>query len=184
MAQATKQQFTRTDVENAVRATMPLIKQLLAAREHAKRERERVDAIQRRVLAEGHYTMVDLASMREHTIDQTKPVRDSGERLLDPRESYLLTDESAARYHARLDEIHLAEGFARAAEECCPALVAEHEVIKLEYAVIDAAEPHTGFRPPFPLGWRDRYLAILINACKEHSTWNRRSNGPSCTPRA
>ncbi len=135
------------------------VNNLLLATTLAQIERERVYKIQWRVLQEGIYTGRD---------------RKDGEqfRVLDPKISYLMDDQSAKLYFARLNAIHLAEGFKKAAEGCCPALTAEHLKIQAEWALLKAAEEFfpgvtndkllCGVKGKNGLDTRREYLDLLI----------------------
>lgn len=108
----------------------PRVNDLLVAMVFAKAERKRVDPIMRKVLAEGNYT-------------GRKPLRDGTYgpdfRVLDLDDTMFLIRGDSEAYHGRLNSIHLANGFADAAKGYCPALVAERNVTKAEWALIDAA---------------------------------------------
>jgi hypothetical protein len=111
----------------AQKSLKPFVAAYLAARVLAEAERERVDKIQRRVLAEDVYTT-----------DQ-ELTREPAARLADPKLSYLLDDESSARYFAKMNAIHAAAGFPGAEDGRCPACCAEHDQTKAEWALIEAA---------------------------------------------
>ncbi len=103
------------------------VNNLLLATTRAQIERERVDKIQRKVLEEGIYTGRERPDMKQF-------------RVTDPERSYLMDDQSAKLYFARLNAIHLAEGFEKAAEGHCPALTAETLQTEAEWALLEAAE--------------------------------------------
>lgn len=121
---------TKSRAHDVAKALTPFVNTLLMAKAYAELERERVDAIQRRVLSEDVYT--------GHT---RLRLDDGGEeiRILDPKHKHLMDDADSQRYFAKLNEIHLAEGFAKAADGFCPALVAESLQRKAERALIDAS---------------------------------------------
>lgn len=83
-----------------------------------------------------------------------------------------MDDHSAATYHGRLNAIHLANGFAKAAEGFCPALVAEHTQREAEWALIAAAEEFMpgvtndrllcGTKTEGGLETRRKYLDLMI----------------------
>lgn len=132
---------------------------LLLAMTLAKIERERVDKIQRKVLEEGIYTGRERPDMKQF-------------RVTDPKRSYLMDDHSLKLYFARLNAIHLAEGFAKAAEGHCPALTAETLQTEAEWALMEAAEEFfpqvtnnrllCGVKGKDGLTLRREYLDLLI----------------------
>lgn len=99
---------------------------LLLAMTLARAERERVDKIERRVLAEGQYY----------------GWRHEGEqyRVMEPKDFYHMDNQSAEAYQARLQSIHQAQD-PTLPEGHCPALVAERWQTEAEWALIEAAEP-------------------------------------------
>lgn len=107
---------------------------VLLAMTHAQLERERVDVIERNVLSEQIY----------HGHHRTR--NDQGRtgsnqfRVIEPRDSWLMDDQSAGAYHARLDGIHVAAGFEKAKDGYCPALRAESLETEAENALIAEAE--------------------------------------------
>jgi len=121
-----------------IETVKPYVETLLLAKAAAELERERVDKIQRAELASQNYYG------RLHDGRQI--------RITDPRQSYLMDDASAATYFAKLNAIHLANGFEGAKEDKCPALCAEHLQTQAEWALIAAAEQF------FPGTTNDRLL--------------------------
>lgn len=118
---------TKQRAREIAQAIEPYVNTLLMATAVAQLERKRVDAIQRGVLSEQNYYG------RDHEENQM--------RITDPKITYLLDDHSASAYFAKLNAIHLAEGFEEATEGKCPALCAEHLKTQAEWALILAAEP-------------------------------------------
>lgn len=119
----------KLDPKEVIKAMTKPVADYLAARAIAEVERERVDKIQRRVLAES----VFMANTHG---------RDGGGRafrVTEPKDSYLMRDEDAARYFDTLNAIHLAEGFKDAEKGYCPALTSEHNQTKAEWALIEAS---------------------------------------------
>ena len=106
---------SKANARRVAKAIQNEVAALLVCKAHAEVERERVVAIQREVLA------------------------DMGQSI-EPRDSYRLPDDVANEYFQRLNRIHLADGFAQAADGYCPALVAKREQTKAEWALIEAAE--------------------------------------------
>lgn len=103
---------------------------LLMATAFAELERERVNKIQREVLAS------EVFLMDEKHLDRGR----EDARILDPEKAWLMNDVDAPRYYAKLSEIHLDNGFEDAAKGYCPALVAENLQLEAEWALIKAAE--------------------------------------------
>lgn len=97
-------------------ALMPAVDALLLATVFAQVERERVDVIQRRLLGSGRYG-------------------GNGE----PKDAWhQLTEEAAARYYDDCDKAQAEAGY-KLDPGYCPALIAEHDKIKAEWALIEAA---------------------------------------------
>ncbi len=141
----------------------PHITKLLVHMAYAQLKREDVDKIQKKVLAEQCYYG------RKHTGEQF--------RITDPKISYQMDDQSAATYFAKLNAIHLASGYKDAAKGFCPALVAEHDQTKAEWALIDAAHPFFGVtndallcgtKTEDGLKTRQKYLDLLIGLVVNH----------------
>jgi hypothetical protein len=134
----------------------PAAKAVLMARAFAQVERERVDAYILPIFA--RYTFVDGLSRRgDHR----------GEKIDRPDQLYLSTDEAlVAQYFEECDQAHRAHGF-KGPKGHCPALTAEHLVIKTEQALIDLAKPLIGIDDVYGDD-RKRYLEILIGACARH----------------
>jgi len=132
------------------KALTPHVNTLLLATTLAKMERERVDKIERRVLA------------------------DMGLNC-EPKHVYQLADSTTNVYYARLNAIHLANGFADAAKGHCPACCAEHLQVQAEWSLIEAARefwPDTtndrllcGVKGLGGLETRRKYLDLLIGLC-------------------
>jgi hypothetical protein len=135
-------------VKRMAKTIEPQVRALLLATVYAKAERERVDVIQRAILAE-----------RVYPVDAKNIERGRGaERVTDPRLSYLMSDADAADYFAKCNAAHLANGYAKAAEGFCPALVAAHDQTKAEWALITAAEEF------FPEITNDKLLCGITRA--------------------
>lgn len=139
------------------RKLRPFVDTLLLATAYAQLERERVDAIQRKVLEEqNYYGRVDGRQAR----------------IREPKQSWLMDDDSSERYFAKLNAIHLANGFARAADGYCPALCAESLQTEAEWALILAAEEFfpdctndrllCGTKEQGGLETRQKYLDLMI----------------------
>lgn len=138
---------TTQQARRVAKALQSNVNTLLLATAYAQLERERVDKIQRRVLA------------------------DMGLNCT-PDKVYQLADSSAKPYYDRLNEIHLAAGFERAAEGCCPALCAETLQLEAEWALIEAAQEFfpdvtndkllCGTKELHGLECRQKYIDLLI----------------------
>jgi hypothetical protein len=76
----------------------------------------------------------------------------------EPRDVWMLADSTTKGYYERLNQIHLAAGFADAAKGYCPALVAETLQTEAEWALILAAEQF------FPGVTNDRLLCGITRA--------------------
>jgi hypothetical protein len=98
-------------------AIEPSVNAVLMATAYAQAMRERCDKIQRRLLASGRYG-------------------GDGE----PKYTYLLPDEAAARYFADLDAAYREAGYTDLEPGHCPALIAESLQRDAERALIEAAE--------------------------------------------
>lgn len=135
-------------------AVRPFVDTLLLATATAELERERVDKIQRKVLAESVY------------VGATRDDSGATFRVTEPKDSWQMTTADSAKYLSTLDAIHLAEGFAKAADGYCPALTAENLKLKAEWALITAAEPFfditNGQLVSAGKGKRAKYLELLI----------------------
>jgi hypothetical protein len=135
----------------------------LKARAFAEVEKERVEKIQKQVLAEGTF------------YGHHKKRSGEGEhfRVTDPKDSWLMDDADAARYFEILNQIHLAAGFEKAKDGYCPALVAEHEQTKAERALIDASSQFfptvTNETMVYKLReqWIDTVVKLVLAAKKE-----------------
>lgn len=92
-------------------------------------EREKCDAIQRRLLAEAEYFG------RNKT--RSNPAGDRF-RVQEPKDSWLMEDEDAARYYAALDAAYAEAGYVLE-PGYCPALIAENAQCQAENAMIVAA---------------------------------------------
>jgi hypothetical protein len=110
---------------DVAKSLTPAVNAVLMARVFAESERERVDDIARKVLSEQNY--------------YGRKDYHSGDRITDPKKSWLLDDQSFATYHAKMQAIHLANGFADAAKGFCPALVAEEVERQAEHVLIECA---------------------------------------------
>ena len=129
---------TKENAKNVAQKMRPYVDEYLLARCAAELERERVDKIQRRVLSEGQYTGRRPVSRGKDGIEYEQY------RVTEPRDAYHMDDQSAEQYYARLNAIHVAEGFERAKDGYCPALVLEHEQSQAEKRLADAAAPMFG----------------------------------------
>jgi hypothetical protein len=136
--------------DKVAKALTEPVNQMLVAQVFAEALHEQVEDIDRRVLSERVYTN-----------------KFSGERVTEPRLSYLMGDEDAEHFLARRDAEIRAAGF-NPPEGYCPALMAQHEHIKAERALIDAAEPFFGVSNDILWGenrtkWLDLLLKLVVN---------------------
>lgn len=115
---------------SVAKALTPHVESLLKAKAIAEVERARVDKIQRQVLQEDVY-MVDESHLR----DGKEPYR-----ITEPKKDWLIDEQQAEKYYQRLNEIHLANGFEKAADGYCPALCAESVQRKAEHDLLEAAQ--------------------------------------------
>lgn len=104
----------------------PLVVEMLAKRAFAEVERKRVDAYIAPVFAQ--FCFVD----------------DEGTVITDPERLYHCDDEAmCAAYYAACDVAHREHGYQGEAGTC-PALVAEHNQLKAEWAVLESMERFVG----------------------------------------
>jgi hypothetical protein len=118
--------MTTPNPATVVKALTEAVNLLLVTMAHAECLRERVDAIDRAVLAEHTYT-------NEY----------EGNRITEPKESWQMGDDDAALYHPRRDAAIRAAGF-DPPEGYCPALMAESAQTEAENALVKASEPFFG----------------------------------------
>lgn len=118
------------EVQNAVH-------ELITSMAIAKTMRAKVDAIQRTVLQ-------DIALYNDLEVELSGPrrLRVERTRIYDPKHSYQSEDDAAINaYYAACDAAERAAGLKPDGMDLdhCPALVAEHEQLKAEWNVLDAA---------------------------------------------
>ena len=101
-------------------ALMPIVNTVLLARAHHGVMAERVDKIQRALIAD------------------EKPTTEDGEPITEPRLLYLMEESQWAGFYAKLDQRIRAAGF-NVQPGYCPALMAEELVRKAEHAMVDQA---------------------------------------------
>lgn len=128
-------------------ACRPFVDTLLLATAYAQCERERVDKIYRKILADMGVTC-------------------------DPKHVYQLADSTARDFYDRCNAWNLADGFAEAAQGYCPALCAESLQTEAENALIKAAAQFfpdctndrllCGTKTQGGLETRRKYLDLLI----------------------
>lgn len=107
----------------------------LLARAYAETKRAEVDKIQRQILADDEY----FAAKR-----LPKGRRGPRYRVTEPKDSWLMEEDDAQRYYAKLNAIHLAAGFEDAAKGYCPALVAENLQVQAENVLLESASEELG----------------------------------------
>ena len=104
----------------------PLVVEMLAKRAFAEVERKRVNAYIAPVFAQFRF------------------VDDEGAVITNPKRLYHCEDAAmCAAYYAACDIAHREHGFTGEPGEC-PALVAEHNQLKAEWAVLESMERFTG----------------------------------------
>lgn len=125
---------------------------------YAQLTRERVDAIERAILAEK-----PLINGMEHI--------HKGELITDPKLTYLCTDEAAcAEYFAECDRRERAAGVKPAdmPTSHCPALVAEDLQRQAEWCIIQSSAELFGIDPDMintGLETRAKWLDLILGAC-------------------
>lgn len=120
---------TPADLKRWAQVNRQLGYQLLAARRAAAKARAEVDA-----------RAAPIFARYEFRADRT------GERITKPSDLYLVADLDDAKVRAYYDELDAANRAAgwQGAPDTCPALCAEHDAIKAEWAIFDAAKEFTG----------------------------------------
>lgn len=102
---------------------------VLLATAVAEVEREACDKIHRRLLAEAEYTGLHKTCSNKAGVPF---------RVTEPKDDWLMDEESSARYYAALDAAYAEAGY-ELEPGFCPALIAGHALIKAENAMIVAA---------------------------------------------
>ncbi len=114
--------WTVETVKNAARGLVPEVNRVLELRAIAEVMRKEMDEIQARVLQEEIFE------------------DDEGNRITEPKHAWRIERPAHADYYyKRLDEEHTKAGFSLPPGHC-PALIAEHEQMKAEHALIARAE--------------------------------------------
>jgi hypothetical protein len=120
------------------------------AKAFAEVERERVDAYVRPIFARYAFTD-DLGR--------------TGRLLVDPKDCYLSEDDArCAAFFAECDRAHRAHGWS-GPDGNCPALEAEHLLIKAENLLLDALGGLIGMDGFYSLDLRARALDLALGAC-------------------
>lgn len=135
----------------------PMAVRYCALKAIAEDIRAQVDKVQRRLLLEECQLFKDLTD---------------GGRVIDPKEYWLSQDEDACKaYFAAQDRELRAAGIKppEMADEFCPALVAEHDVIKARGAIIEALAPLVGIKREALYGkseevFFDLAMGLILNA--------------------
>ena len=130
------------------KACEPAVNAVLLAKAYAKIKREQVDAVSRRILAEGVYLVAP--DRQEHGR--------KNERITEPRYDWLMSDANFSGYHAKRNAILLEAGIKPAdmPDDHCPALVAEHLLVKAEWVLLETAWALVAPDQPAD-GWEDLY---------------------------
>lgn len=125
-ATAATKKLTIAGLKKWASKVRPLIIEMLTKRAFAEVERKRVDAYIAPVLA--RFSFVD----------------DEGKAITDPELLYCCDDEAmCAAFYAACDVAHSEHGFTGETGKC-PALVAAHETLKVEWAVLASMEKFVG----------------------------------------
>lgn len=122
-----------TAIRAQAKAIRPLALEYCAKKAMAEVLRDRVDAIARQLLAE------------ECPLYMT--LNEDGGRVIDPKDYWLAEDEDALKaYYAAMNRDLRAAGIKPddMDDDYCPALVAEHDVVRARAAVINAVAPMVG----------------------------------------
>lgn len=121
----TMAQIDRPEFHSAARA-------VLLATAHAQLQRERMDALDRELLAE-----------RAWMTDLNLPPHEPSKRITEPKDTWLMSDADGKNYHAERQRRIDAMGY-RLPDGHCPALTAEHIQRQAERVLVDLAAPLFG----------------------------------------
>lgn len=155
--------LTRDSLRRAVKPLTRHVNNMLMAQVLAEHEREQVDKLERQVLAENNY---------QYDTERWGKLDVSG-KVTEPKDTYLMREADFTDYHAKMQAIHLANGFERAADGYCPALCAERLLTEAENNLMDVAQEFTGIDPSdiWSLEKRARYLELLTGLVVGHSSY-------------
>lgn len=143
-------------------AIMDDVAELLVLRAKAQILREEIDEIHRQVLSERDYFMTFPAR-------GDRPERK--EKMTERSYAFLLSDEDAAHYFARVEEIVQADPRYDVKPGYCPALIAESAVRDAERALVDKSSQWLGATANDLLCSRNgldryrRYVDLLCGLC-------------------
>lgn len=113
------------------------------------------------LIADKQREMVD--QRHQAILDSHEYLTEEGERITDPRRDYRICDDQAAELYAAYDAANVAAGCKDLKPGHCPALTAEHDVIKAEWEVIHCTAALFGMDPELMYGdIRERYLKLVI----------------------
>jgi hypothetical protein len=126
----TDKKITPEDITPAIKSAVNAV---LMAKAMALVQRERVDQIERRILAQATYR-----GMPEWIERGLCPAR-----ILDPKETYMIREEDQEDYRAEWQIAIDALGY-KLPRDHCPALIAEDLQRQAEAVLIEAAEPVFG----------------------------------------
>ena len=88
---------------------------------------------------------------------------EDGEVITTARDMYMASDADFALYHAESKEARKLTNLHVEHEDFCPLLVAENNVLKVEWRLIDSVEPLTGVSKQELYGKeRDRYIDLIL----------------------
>lgn len=149
---------TQELADKIARDLLDPVNAVLLAKAHAECERERVDAIQRRVLSEGIYT-------GRRNIERGKESQSF--RVTEPKDTWKMDEGCWDEYFAKMQAIHLGEGFEKAADGCCPALTAESLERDAKHLLVEMAQnciPGVTLKALLSAGLEkyEKYIHLLI----------------------
>ena len=137
----------------------PIVERLIKAREHAKKERARVQA----------YILPIFNRYEFYTADDMRGPGETRERITDENQLYLtdLDSDLYKQYCAECARAHRENGFT-GPEGNCPALMAEHEALKAGWALLASWLEMAGMKPDtfVPIKTQDDLFTSLIGAVK------------------
>lgn len=90
----------------------------------------------------------------------------TGEKIERMEDAWNASEESFSAYNEKCIEAAHAAGFAHLGE-CCPALIAEHERIKAESALVEMACAAWGFGRIYNLDLSNRLLSMLMKQLRD-----------------
>ena len=152
-------------------ALLEITTRLHGAREAAKKERARVDAYARALLAEKVYMV--RKEFREGR-------RAGDARITEPNRAYLMDDREFLEFDAKMQAFHRADGYTQP-DGHCPALIAERICTETEWALIEEAGRHFGITNDdllcSGLETRAKFINLVVGMADNHlmriGAWNK-----------